>query len=741
MQGIADQIVKLRKVKELPLMALGLIAASLLDGSKKLSQLLPSDLFYLLLIAAGIVLLYFWNKHSEPKVLPSGKSTENFFPFLASLKGEDVTRFLISREEIGKPLYQIIQEENNRHIAVVGDSGTGKSTLLADYTFPKAVIPIRVVEYDDGAVAAICKQLKQKSTELDDESKGQVESVIAFLLNSKGSDEQLPARVAGMLDLLSTKSTLYVLFDQAERLVAASEVEDIQREANQEVLAILMQEFRLCANIRTIFSIRSEFAAATVAELVRLEGLKENEDPCEVLRYFPYAGIDPNKEKGAYSDIIIKYTDLSRGGTASSLVSRISDSKGKINPFKMQLFGYMGEAFQRDDRWVQAFFRGEDVPDSDIYDRLWHYAAGEYDANAEGWKSGRSLFIVLYTISAYNEAYGDAITASKIATFCALPVEIVESAVKFLESKGLLVPAERKLHGVEQFRVVHDLIRDYALSMANPSVRSAYRDAVKNLVERPVLRAAWAPPAMGMTFGARLIDFKNLNCQLFIIGLMMVVCLARLFAPDAIYPYFETGYVFLGKVVSNLTPTVVASFMHTLGLSVPIIKTSSLEYLAIMIPQFLFVVFMFQLNEYCFENLSRKNAGLAARLARWAAPVGAILGGATLFLPSLFMISIVVGGTMLAVAFLIGSKNESIPGLAGDTASELGWKTFGNQVVGAGLTVILCNLYTHDEVFARGATLFLAGGLAYFHYMLTPRLGTVEAWAELLAQARIPRAR
>ena len=69
----------------------------------------------------------------EKRRLPDLSDSQLFYPFLENISPDVRSNYLLETVEVGKDILEIIDQEKNRHFALVGNSGAGKTILLKNY--------------------------------------------------------------------------------------------------------------------------------------------------------------------------------------------------------------------------------------------------------------------------------------------------------------------------------------------------------------------------------------------------------------------------------------------------------------------------------------------------------------------------------------------------------------------------------------------------------------------------------
>jgi len=688
---------------------------------------------WFLIVGAVVAVGYFRWKGSgvEMHSLPSSEQSKLFYPFIEQTNAEQRKTIILNIEEIGARLRRAIEGEQSRHVVVVGDSGVGKSVLLQEFVFSPHDTVYYVNEYDQLSVENLIRRILTEANAKSDQFldiEAHMRMIGDMSSGEKGVETvEIEKILSGISKTRSAENLVYVVFDQAERILA-----NLFREGGEErytdfkIFSGVVGALRKLDCVRSVFLIRSEYAVQTLGAIASMEGVDAYSGLDEIVRYYYYEGLNLRDEDGAYNALKTRFSKLGTKGSGTEILSSMTN-KGQyfLNAFDVQLVGYMGEAFYGKDEWITKTFDSLKVDENIVRDRFWYYLREEFNRIAGNHDAEKALFVVLYTISAYNSCHGAPLSLAQIAILSGLATDDVEEAVKFLLDKGVLCRVDKRVHQ-EEVRLVHDVLRDYFLTTAYPKIRNAYRDAIRmQIKQNRVALPHWNAPKRSWFVDDILVLKSYIKKPHFlVIVLMMLVCLARLLAPEYISPFYQNA----------------ADRWDWMAPWVQTNANDQIVYAPKMFAQFLWVTFMYNFYENFFRDYLGGGKTWTRRIAISAAPIGAILGGITAFSPALFLIPIAAGGAMLAATYVMSARKGYLDGLASQMASELGYKTGGNMLFSVGLTGILMVLYFYPgtQTYAELVSIFIAASFIYFYFLMKPRQNSAEGWGEFIVSGRIP---
>lgn len=677
------------------------------------------------LVAVGLVCLVVWmNKHTEKRTVPSRAECRIFYPFLSDNlgtlvnKNSDQHQYLIPRTAESERIYSLLVKQKNKHFVCIGDSGAGKSLLFKNDILKNENVKYCVFtdEYETHEFFIILSQISKLKPNGDT-----AESLIKKLRmeNDVANFEQLIKEI--LVETIPTDSDVILVFDQAERLVSQIDKQQTQYEQKlYSLYEILIRALRNHNNVRTVFLVRSDLSTQLLQLIQRIECKRNRISFSDTIHIYMFDGFNIEDDR-QFNLIISKFDEIGFSGDPEKLINSISADGSTINSFELQFIGFMIEHYKDYDDTIKNQILIGEIKLLSLIRRFWYYLSSEFTRlNNGGTEGGKNLFIVAYTISVLNKERGAPVSSDEVAKLSALSKIEVSAAIDFLANKSIITSNKHN-----KYRLIHDMVRDFFIGEPNPEIRTAYREAITSqLIEVTDENLDKCIPPSRSYFISDLFDPRgSWNLSLLIIFGMMVLCIARLISPEYLYAIVEANY-----------PSILDLTFISGPKDYPV-----LAYFPNVVAQFLWVTFMYDFNRNYFRQFLPSNAYFSRICAEWAAPLGAILGGLTIFAPSLFIIPIFTGGSLLSICYLYSFYRFQVSGRTRVLFKELGLKTVSNMLLSAIITWILYTLFLADGMNWNSQVIaFLTSlGFIYFYFMMKDRQCSPSGWGELVISSRI----
>jgi hypothetical protein len=375
--------------------------------------------FTILLIFAIGAIVYLLKKRSEfenLRMLP--KQTGVFNPFSST---SDIHRDV---SYYGRPeaedLMRYIEENNDKCVVLVGDSGVGKSVLLdpllRDVCLANKIGFLKIDEYLNPLVEICDFVLKI------DQLRNDTKDIWLSLRTSIDNGLQPPEEVISTcLDSLSQLPPTVFVFDQSERLLlSAPEVAEGDSDRLQlDLLGRLIQELIQSNNTSPIFSVRGDTFFKSMQGLIKILPDITSTDGVNGKFHYRYlygisgdegANSSPNQSSPEVIDFLGDVTKLrsklSKDSASEFQTERFLKSitffdKTKANTFISKISAFMVENFfDHDHRIQKTALSNQDQQDSYLNIFLEYVIQGFIKKH--GYTRKSVIEVTLYTLARYN---------------------------------------------------------------------------------------------------------------------------------------------------------------------------------------------------------------------------------------------------------------------------------------------------------------------------------------------------
>lgn len=684
----------------------------------------------LVLAAIFIVWALIAKRRVNVRSLPSIDDSQFFFPFISHQESEKRSNeaMLLSRDREAKELLDFIERNHSKYVFLTGTSGVGKSILLADYFdySSKGKVIGTILEYEgllDQFHRLTRKMVDQSSLERSNELHQQFRSVSAGASLTEGQIDQL-MRV--YVESLNFGEPVLLVLEQSERALRLAGAFGSSEAIEFRTTLALLKHLRTHAEVRLLFSIRSDFTIEAIEALIdpEVKPAPVFGKISDFVAVFVLSGIDTSKSSSNGSVLEGRFESVAPPEKRAKIWETLELADGtRSNTFVVQLAGYMLEHFGKTDPRVMHALEDQPRLAARLIDLFLEKLSREYfvatDQPAKSAHDARSaLLAILFTLADENQGAGRALTASQISRLSHFPTDLVNEALEFVVSKGVI---HQTANGTA-YRIAHDLLADNILRSDIIELRSDYKNALRVYASRAETTSKAAESEAQGNIFLDLFNDSRVTLPQFTILLCMLLCLIRLLWPEQSFALMEPVNLVWSQLVPNSVETFEFSFWH---------------YLPILVVHFLWVSFMYKLDRGYFARVCGEGVSLTRIFSAFGAPLGAVLGVLVMFTPSLFIIPIIAGGVFLALAYLSHTVNDGLLEAARANAIDLSWKSGLNMIVAIAVTVATYAFLT-DDVFGTSSLADLVTiwvlclGFWYYWIAMQARQGSQEGWSTLL---------
>lgn len=705
--GALSVIDALKKGDNLPVIVIALCAALLIGGA----------------IAAG--------RRISGQKLPGPIESKHFYPFL-HLEGNSttLTEHRIARTQEAQRLLSTVFTHSEKHAVLIGDSGVGKSTLVR-FDLP-ALAKLTILEYSEYPglarifVGDLLKHFAANSgqTPLASACNAATNAITKYS-GAEGERETLTSVFYRCLDaaLVAQPNDLLLVFDQSERLFTQLSEDEAssspQRHRRAQITGALLEAVRRNSRVSSLFVVRSDHASQALARLSDIAHGGDGSVDQAVVTHILH-GLNTTTHAELDTVLASKFASIDANLDFDRLQSMLGlRAPSKSNTFMLQLTGYMIEHFLKDSE-IRAMARGELRDHNLPLRKYFSILKSEYCYDRGSKDAAKALDLVAYTIASENIQSAQAITEREILLLSHTTIDEVSSALEFLVRKGVVVATTKD--GVEGYRIVHDKIADYLLTAEGLTVRPELKEAIAQFTEAGVKKDDMLEPEPVHHIFDFFTNFQQINFAQISIAIMILFCAARLIWPAEVLDLMRP----LNAQIERLIPGAVDE--ENIGFWL---------YLPIFITQFCWVTFMYYLDRAYFKLVFKNRRPGLRIISVLSSPLGALLGCAFAFAPSLFIWPIILGGSGLALVYFAHSWTGDLRGVSYENAVELGAKTLVNMLLSVGVSIVLYLLLIQWRTDKHSTNIavaiwFCSAGFIYFWFVMRGRQG-VHGWNALLA--------
>lgn len=621
-----------------------------------------------------------------------------------------------------------LQKCEKFHLILAGPSGSGKTVFLNEIIKPQygeRFIGIAVYnKFLDDLVRNIpCPETYDAekhdiADRIKDRLKNAKSRPITEAFGNKFPDEGLVVLVKNAQNFIeralaeysagddSEKLILFV-FDQIERFLSnikfyvAHSSDDVV--ANEIYCLIqVLKTLRKIPNARTIFVIRQDILFESIDFLTY--SLDEPSKADCVLKYMYFYGIN-SEDPAAIRDVDTQFnnakiTSIFPVGDLRAFLSL--DSRSAANTFSIQLTGYMLENFYgTDDVQQELFFDKTGQLKSDVTPR--NLLPLFFDELIAGFRrkypitiSYDMLRVVMLTIAIENKATGNPISNRKIALLAHVPKSYVETAAKYLEDIGVLVPdfVNDGTKNEKAVRFAHDILFDHILESEKFFVQDGIRMNaelrvnVERLSERRAKETNLTPvDRFGHVWDDAINSIKCKYCEPGAIAVAFFIVYGAVISLTAWDPNFGGFHT---AIVCETIRTGWFNFWSwshwPFSVHVDTCDQMKWYYPVVYIMDSAWVSFIYKLDRGYFQHVLHERRCLAY-FSRALPILGVFLGVATRFTPVFILVPLLVVGLIMAYLLI----RVKIP--------HWGWRTFWNMIFAAFLIPIHWFMVTDVTVY------------------------------------------
>lgn len=658
-----------------------------------------SDFPWLLSAAAGFFvtfLVYNFLRLKQTTLLPKN-AIKSFYPFHSTLSEQQREKLRIARPSQVKKLADAVENNENIHTILSGNSGVGKSTLIELYLSHDE--PGVSKDVFKGVVSSVLDLphfvLKSSISTRPLSIQNSLDSLTKLSRASTVDANSLSACLIALLetarDSIYKEQDAVFIFDQAERLI--STISQLSP-SEAEVVYSFLNALARADWARVVFVCRSDQLSTLLEKL-----------PSNAFDIIFITSIGDDGSDAATEDLRRKFVDVCKSAQSARAVESLLWRNSAANTFIVSLAGYIIESTSvRRILKLKTGIESETGPI--ILEEYIRLLGDEYSYLQKEYQSRADIETILFGLALYNHRTNLPCSIEMLTRLTHLPITISTPAIEYLLSRGVI---EQESGRDDLLRLAHDLIADHLLRREHSMLGLEHAHAMQQIMDQKMSSDELIEVKEETNpFYSAAVHLK-LSVAAALLWVAALIYGARIAFPDFSYSLLKP----VNDKLDSFLPGIVSHNPRDWWLFIPIALT-----------QYIWVLFMYGLDEGFFRYVTeREHRPWMRWIIHVSGPLGAAMGFALSFAPALFIIPIVVPGLILASAYLFLWITRPKQKLVDKYFRQLGQATAMNMAIALticwGLSEIIMRR-PEEWHWANAVSIILVCGLfCYFAYAMS----------------------